>query len=434
VIRRVLGNEVSFGPFVLEVTQRSLWYAGTRVTLKPKESELLALLAQRRPNALSKDELIERLWSGSAASDAALTQTIYRLRRTLARHAGNGQEFILTVHGVGFSLVGESLIELRGDRIDALRPVLGSYQQALYEYRRRTAPSLLASIPLFEHVLAQDPQYLPALLMLAKAYTSAGIQLLIQPQLAYTRAMQALLAAIERDPASPDTFATLSTLLTFFDGASPRARHAAEQALLLAPNSPTAHRAAAWERLASGNVASALAHVDVVVQSGGASHRAAALLGTMLYLARRYDDAHACLGAVRAVAPFEPLALLFDASAYAVTERYAQALELLDEMRGDELLPRAYAVRGYIAARRNDATGCANALAKLEAMPIPTNIPRAAIYRARGENDRADEAFRIARSLREPAMFIATIDPLYDVRVTAVISRDETLSISRDTM
>lgn len=418
-----MGNSVSFGPFVLDVAQRKLLYGGAHVALKPKEAELLVLLTERRPQIVSKDEIIEHLWNGAAASDAALTQTMYRLRRTLADHAGNDRDIIRTVHGIGFQFVGESPIALQREELDALRPVLSRYQQAVFQYRQHTEAALLASIPLFESVHAEDPQYLPALIKLAKAYTSAGIRLLLPPHDAYSRALQALHAVIARDPASSDAFATLSTLLLFFDGPHARASEAAEQALLLAPESPAAHRAAAWERLASGHVASALTHADAVVQSAASSHRATALLGTILYLARRYDDAHACFEAVRAVAPLDPLALIFDACAYAVTGCFERADALLDLTTGDDLRPRALAVRGYIAARRGDRRGCAGAIAQLEAMAIPTNVSRAAVYRAQGNYALAAHSLREARLLHEPALFIAAIDPVYDLQSSDVTIR-----------
>jgi DNA-binding winged helix-turn-helix (wHTH) protein len=102
---------VTFGPFVLSVAQRRLCCASERVPLTPKEIELLVVLAEHESHIVSKDELIARLWGGEAASDAALTQTIYRLRRTLAEYADGDDDFVRTIHGVGFQLVCEDRSE-----------------------------------------------------------------------------------------------------------------------------------------------------------------------------------------------------------------------------------------------------------------------------------------------------------------------------------
>ena len=109
-----MGNDVRFGPFTLSVAQRKLWHAGQRVVLTPREIELLVLLADRRPGIVSKDEIIARLWAGYDASDAALTQAIYRLRRALATHDGGDDDYIRTVHGIGFQFVADDIAVAEG--------------------------------------------------------------------------------------------------------------------------------------------------------------------------------------------------------------------------------------------------------------------------------------------------------------------------------
>ena len=99
-----LYTQVSFGRFLFHLTQRKLWHEGAPVTLKPKEAELLVVLSERRPDIASRDEIIERLWGGSA-SDAALNQTVYRLRQALARF--DPSSHIETIPERGFRLAGE---------------------------------------------------------------------------------------------------------------------------------------------------------------------------------------------------------------------------------------------------------------------------------------------------------------------------------------
>ncbi|MGB6984439.1 MAG: winged helix-turn-helix domain-containing protein [Candidatus Aquilonibacter sp.] len=407
-----MGNEVSFGPFTLSVAQRRLWHDGSRVALKPKEAELLVLLAERRPRTISKDEIIERLWRGAAASDAALTQTVYRLRRTLNQYASE-RDFIRTIPGIGFQFAGGSPIETRSDELDALRPAFSLYQRAVSQYRKRTEASILIAIRLLENVRSEDPDYVPALLVQAKAYTNAGIRLFLPPQDAYWLARRTLQRVLDRDPANADAFATLSALLLFFNGDRDAAQHAAERALLLAPQTPPAHKAAMWERLSRGDFAAALTQADLAVRSGPASQQSTALLGTVLYFARRYGDAHACFETARALDPLHTASLLYEARAYAMTGEYERADELLNAMTGTDLLARVIAARGYIAAKRGDAAASALAIAELQRARVPSDIALSLVHLARGDAASAAAALERALRTREPGLFLVAIDPMY---------------------
>jgi DNA-binding winged helix-turn-helix (wHTH) protein len=407
-----VGNEISFGPFVLSVAQRRLWHSGSRVALKPKEAELLTFLAERRPGTISKDEIIERLWRGAAASDAALTQTVYRLRRTLTRYAGD-RDFIRTVPGIGFQFAGGSLIETSSDQLEALRPAFSLYQRAVFQYRRRTEMSILVAIRLLENVHAEDPEYIPALVMLAKAYTTAGIRLFLAPQEAYWQARRTLQRVIEREPDCADAFATLATLLLFFNGDRGRAHRAAERALLLAPHSSPAHKAAIWERLSCGDFAAALTRADFAVRSGPASQQSTTLLGTVLYMARRYDDAHVCFETARSLDPLNTTSLFYDACAYAMTGDYDRANDLLGMMTGVDMLTRIVALRGYIAAKRGESDASADAVAALSRSTVPSQVALCAVFLARGDMSAARSMLERALVTREPGLFLVAVDPMY---------------------
>jgi len=407
-----VSNEVSFGPFILSVPQRRLWHEGAQVALKPKEAELLALLAAHRPRTITKDEIIEQLWQGAAASDAALTQTVYRLRRALGRYAAD-REFIRTIPGIGFQFSGGSPIETRSDVLDALRPSFSLYQQAALQYRRRTEGSTLVAIRLLEDVRTEDPDYIPALMMLAKAYTNAGIRQFLPPGEAYRSARRTLSTVLDRDPNSADAYATLATLLLFFNNDREAAHHAAERALLLAPYSPPAHKAAIWERLSHGDFAAALTQADLAVRSGPASQQSTAMLGIVLYMAGRYDDAHACFETAQRLDAAQTTSLFYDAQAFAMTCDYDRAEHLLTSITGTDLLNRVVALRGYIAAKRGDRDGSERALSALAASHHPAHIGASAIHLARGDFRAALQALNNAQYTLEPGLFLVRVDPLY---------------------
>ncbi len=92
------------GPAVFDAADGS-WTTSVDVrVLSPKLAQVLAALAARAPNVVTKDELMERVWPGQAVSDAALTQRIKELRRLIGDDARN-PGIISTVARRGYRIV-----------------------------------------------------------------------------------------------------------------------------------------------------------------------------------------------------------------------------------------------------------------------------------------------------------------------------------------
>jgi hypothetical protein len=83
--------------------------------LSPKAFELLRLLVENRPRALSKAEIHERLWPSTFVSDATLTSLIAEVRDALAEKARRAR-FIRTVHRFGYAFKGDAT-ELKADTL-----------------------------------------------------------------------------------------------------------------------------------------------------------------------------------------------------------------------------------------------------------------------------------------------------------------------------
>jgi DNA-binding winged helix-turn-helix (wHTH) protein len=75
--------KVRFATFVLDSERRQLVRDGQPVHLSPKAFELLCHLAEKRPMAVAKTELYERIWPGTFVVDANLTVLVAELRRAL---------------------------------------------------------------------------------------------------------------------------------------------------------------------------------------------------------------------------------------------------------------------------------------------------------------------------------------------------------------
>jgi DNA-binding winged helix-turn-helix (wHTH) protein len=92
---------IRFGDCVLDAGARRFFRAGQEVHLPPKAFELLLLLVQCRPRAVSKAELLDRIWPGVFVSDASLAKMVSRIREAIGH--SDHTPILRTVHGYGYA-------------------------------------------------------------------------------------------------------------------------------------------------------------------------------------------------------------------------------------------------------------------------------------------------------------------------------------------
>jgi len=110
------------GDLVLDETRRELRRGDTVLSLEPKPFNLLMLLVRHPGQLLTKDELMEALWTGSIVTDSVLTRCVAKLRGVLH---DDEQDWIKTVHGYGYRYDGPvELIESQGPTIAPMTVVL----------------------------------------------------------------------------------------------------------------------------------------------------------------------------------------------------------------------------------------------------------------------------------------------------------------------
>jgi len=98
------GHLYEFDSFRLDALKRQLSCNGQVVPLTSKAFETLLVLVKHRGETVSKDELMNFLWSDVAVEENNLTQQISTLRKALGDCAGN-HRFIITIPGRGYSFV-----------------------------------------------------------------------------------------------------------------------------------------------------------------------------------------------------------------------------------------------------------------------------------------------------------------------------------------
>ena len=97
---------LAFGGFLIDFDQRRLQLDGQEVRLTPKAFELLKLLVENRPKALSKQEIFDRLWPGTFVTENNLATLVADLRASLGDQAGEPR-YIRTVYAFGYAFVGD---------------------------------------------------------------------------------------------------------------------------------------------------------------------------------------------------------------------------------------------------------------------------------------------------------------------------------------
>ncbi len=109
-----------FDRYRLDEQERQLLLGTQVVPLPPKVFDLLAVLVQNAGRLLSKQDLLDRVWSGVAVEEGSLTRGISSLRQVLGATA-DGQNYIQTVPKRGYRFISEvretSDDELHGTRL-----------------------------------------------------------------------------------------------------------------------------------------------------------------------------------------------------------------------------------------------------------------------------------------------------------------------------
>ncbi len=104
IVRRSRGYatpKLHVGPLTIDVTGPGVAIHGREVHLRPKELEILRLLALRRGRVVSCRQIVDLLYDGLSTPDEKIIRVfVCGLRKKLAKHGAAG--LLETVHGFGY--------------------------------------------------------------------------------------------------------------------------------------------------------------------------------------------------------------------------------------------------------------------------------------------------------------------------------------------
>jgi len=104
---RVTHEEITFGAIRMDLAAREVFIEDEKVTLTPKEYELLKFFIDNKGIALSRDKILNAVWNYDYFGDLRTVDThIKQLRSKLGKYA----YYVSTVRSIGYRLDAENEI------------------------------------------------------------------------------------------------------------------------------------------------------------------------------------------------------------------------------------------------------------------------------------------------------------------------------------
>lgn len=93
----------TYKDIVLDDSAKTVKVADNKITLTPKEYELLRLLIEHPDQVYTKDLILEKIWEDSYVDESAVIVHMSNLRKKLDA-TGNHSPYIATIWGIGYKL------------------------------------------------------------------------------------------------------------------------------------------------------------------------------------------------------------------------------------------------------------------------------------------------------------------------------------------
>jgi DNA-binding response OmpR family regulator len=107
-LRKSVGRDyvLRIGSLAIDRRAQEATRSGIRLALPPTAFAILLMLAENFPRALTRSEIVRRLWNDESPESDPLRTHLYQLRRAIDKPFA--KPMLKTVHGVGFRLESDS--------------------------------------------------------------------------------------------------------------------------------------------------------------------------------------------------------------------------------------------------------------------------------------------------------------------------------------
>lgn len=441
----------AFDEYRLLAAERQLLREGSAVTLAPKAFDVLLLLVRHNGQILEKSALMKELWPDTFVEEANLNVHVSAIRKAIGESAqrpryiatipGRGYRFTAKLHAgdaqspprrraprfaIAFVAAVAALSGLvpllysrcapHDDRKAAVRILPRSaeaqryYVMGRHQWNKRSTEGLRKAIELFQKSIDEDPQYAPAFVGLADAYSMLGDHTGQTSGEYRQQANAAAMQALKIDDQLAEAHATLGYLRMRnweWRGVEQELRRAIE----IDPNYATAHQ---WYSIfleLQGRPGEAIAEALRAQELDPLSPIINESLGSRLYFARRYDRAQQQLHRTIEIQPSFRGARETLSMVYLQTGRIGDAL--------------AASPSGYALARSGQTAKARAALKELQQRdPVET----ARVHFALGERGLALQSLERAFAQHADHLAFIKVDPSWDglrseLRFEALVQR-----------
>jgi DNA-binding winged helix-turn-helix (wHTH) protein/tetratricopeptide (TPR) repeat protein len=406
-----LSQKSSIAPFAIDRARLVVSHRGVPLALGPRSVACLAYLVDRTGSLVSKDELLEGVWSGSSVEEANLSQHVYLLRKILGACEESYRGAIVTVPKRGYRFVPPAkepaVAEPAPPPVPGPRPnrwwtgaalalvlasVTGGVAGALhagnhrsaddlsrtgaenarlgwYELDLRTGDGIRRSRLAFARVISSDPRSPVGYAALAEALTLTGDYDRGPRSMASYLTEASHLAAHARllDDRSPAAHTALG-LIAYY-GHRPRTALAElTRAVALDPTDAPAHLWLGCLHLDNADPAGAVRELETAAVLNPSSTATSAWLTDAYYLVGRYDDAIIYGKRTLELNPSRAKALESLGIAFAARHDYAAALATFRRIpRSDPAYETVPLLMATVYARSGDPTRAQRIIAALHA-------------------------------------------------------------------
>jgi len=103
---RAQHRQIKVGDLEIDLVRHEARLRGEPLTLKPKEFDLLSLLASHRGRAFTREQILERVWGQDFFGETRTVDVHIRWIREKIQSYSNCPQRIITIRGVGYRLEG----------------------------------------------------------------------------------------------------------------------------------------------------------------------------------------------------------------------------------------------------------------------------------------------------------------------------------------
>lgn len=105
VDKLVVDERHQIGQISIDLLRREVWKEGQPIELTPREYALLETLVRHKGQALSRDQLLRRVWGAAADhSENIVDLYVHYLRKKIDPASGDDPSIIRTVRGFGYTI------------------------------------------------------------------------------------------------------------------------------------------------------------------------------------------------------------------------------------------------------------------------------------------------------------------------------------------